>query len=528
MTAQKSDKQVSRRIFLKGAASAAPALAATGPFGTRQQNYEENQPKWDLEFDIVVLGTGFAGLSTAITAHDAGATVIILEKMPKEQEGGNSRVSGNMWWTPTNLPEAVEYIEALCNGLTDSESIRALAEEMMRLNEWLETLGIKPKPLGFFQPEHPELPGSECVRTWSNNGVAAQGHLWIPIKEQVQKRNIKILYENPATDLLLSRKTGEVIGVESQAGDKTLSIRARKGVVLACGGFEFDFEMQKQFLPGWPTYGRGTPGNTGDGIRMAQKAGAALWHMNNSLAGLGCMIVPEYAPVMIPASIPGNGYIVVDKTGKRFMNELRENRHGFGHKEKLLYFDGIIGDFTRIPCFGIFDESTRMRGPVISATSWKFGWFSWFSGYQASRNNLKEIDKGWIVRGETMKELAGKLGINPADLETTVYRYNEQCENGKDPDFGRPARSLTPLSKPPFYCVKLYPATYNTQGGPRRNAKCQVVDPDNRPIPRLYSAGELGSFWGWMYNGGGNNAEALCTGQIAGRNAAGTEPWSEE
>lgn len=77
---------------------------------------------------------------------------------------------------------------------------------------------------------------------------------------------------------------------------------------------------------------------------------------------------------------------------------------------------------------------------------------------------------------------------------------------------------------PPFYCIKLYPATYNTQGGPRRNAQCRIVDPDNQPIPRLYSAGELGSFWGWMYNGGGNNAEALCTGQIAGRNAAAEKP----
>jgi succinate dehydrogenase/fumarate reductase flavoprotein subunit len=390
----------------------------------------------------------------------------------------------------------------------------------MKLNRWLEGMGVIPKPLGFFQPEHPELPGSACVRTWSNNGVSAQGRLWIPIREQVEKRGIEVLYETPAKDLILSPETGEVIGVHALSGGKSININARKGVILACGGFEFDFEMQKQFLPGWPTYGRGTPGNTGDGIRMAQKAGAALWHMNNSLAGLGCLMVPEYEPVMIPASIPGSGYIIVDKTGKRFMNELRQNRHGFGHKEYLLYFDGVIGDFTRIPCFGIFDESTRIRGPVVSGTSWKFGWFSWFGGYEPSRDNLKEIEKGWIIKGETLSELAEKLEIKAEDLETSVARYNEHCKNKVDPDFARPVRSLVPLGKPPFYCVKLYPATFNTQGGPRRNAKCQIVDPDSLPIQRLYSAGELGSFWGWMYNGGGNNAEALCTGQIAGRNAA--------
>jgi len=527
MSSKKSKKQVSRRKFLKGASVIAPGIAATSMLGAQPQSPTQTSRKWDMEYDVVVLGSGFAGLSAAITAKDAGAEVLILEKMPKKHEGGNSKVSGNMWWTPTNLPEAIEYIEALCHSLTDKESIQALAEEMMLLNGWLETLGIKPRPLGFFQPEHPELPGSGCVRTWNNNGVSAQGALWIPIREQVEKRGIEILYETPANDLVLSPQSREVVGVDAVRQGKPISIKARKGVILACGGFEFNFEMQKQFLPGWPTYGRGTPGNTGDGIRMAQKAGAALWHMNNSLAGIGCIIVPEYDPVMIPVGFPGNEYILVDKTGQRFMNELRENRHGFGHKENLLYFDGIIGDFTRIPCYGIFDEATRTRGPVVSAMGWKFGWFSWFGGYQASRDNLKEIEKGWIMKGDTLADLAGKLDMKPDDLETSVARYNEHCKNGVDRDFARPERSLVPLDKPPFYCVALYPATYNTQGGPRRNARCQVVDPDNQPISRLFSAGELGSFWGWMYNGGGNNAEAFCTGQISGRNSVAAEPWSE-
>jgi 3-oxosteroid 1-dehydrogenase len=110
-------------------------------------------------------------------------------------------------------------------------------------------------------------------------------------------------------------------------------------------------------------------------------------------------------------------------------------------------------------------------------------------------------------------------------LEGSVSRYNEYCQNRLDADFARPPQILMPLQKPPFNAVKIYPATYNTQGGPRRNPKCEVIDPDNQPISRLYSADELGSFWGWMYNGGGNNAEAICTGQIAGRNAAAATPW---
>ncbi len=525
MIDDESTKKVSRRKFLRGAAVAAPTVATVGILNAWSRPSTTIPRKWDQEADVVVLGTGFAGLSTAITAKDAGAKVLVLEKMPRKHEGGNSRVSGNMWWTPTNLPEALQYMEALCYGLTDKESLQALAEEMLKLNDWLGKLGVQAARLGIFQPEHPELPGSGCVRTWSNNG-AAEGKLWIPIREQVEKRGIEILYETAAKDLILSPATGDIIGVQATSGGKSISIKARRGVVLACGGFEFDFEMQKQFLPGWPTYGRGTPGNTGDGIRMAQKVGAALWHMNNSLAGIGCLIVPEYAPILVPAAIPGNGYILVDKTGKRFMNELRENRHGFGHKENLLYFDGVLGSFTRIPCFGIFDETTRTRGPVVSGAAWKFGWFSWFGDYQPSRDNTKEIEKGWIVKGESLADLASKLEIKPIDLEATVSRYNEYCKNKLDPDFARPRQSLVPLERPPFYCVKLYPATFNTQGGPKRNAKCQVVDPDNQPIARLYSAGELGSFWGWMYNGGGNNAEALCTGQIAGRNVAAAKPWT--
>jgi NADPH-dependent 2,4-dienoyl-CoA reductase/sulfur reductase-like enzyme len=114
--------KVSRRRFLKGAAVAAPAMAAASVLGAQKSSVQA--PKWDKEADVVVIGTGFAGLSAAIAAKDAGAKVLILEKMPQKHEGGNSRVSGNMWWTPTNLPEALEYMEALCAGLTDKEAFR--------------------------------------------------------------------------------------------------------------------------------------------------------------------------------------------------------------------------------------------------------------------------------------------------------------------------------------------------------------------------------------------------------------------
>ncbi|HUP04983.1 MAG TPA: FAD-dependent oxidoreductase [Bryobacteraceae bacterium] len=504
---------VNRRAFLKGSAAAGALMPQIARADTAPA-------KWDKEVDIAIVGTGHAGLAAAIAATDAGAKVVILEKMKKEFEGGNSKVSGNMWWTPTDLPQALQYIGALSYGLTDKECIQALAEEMLKLNDWLATLNIKHTPLGIFQPEHPELPGAACVRTWSNSG-SSDGRLYIPLRAEAEKRNVEVLYETPAK-ALVQMPSREIAGIRAEVAGKPYFIKARKAVILCCGGFEFDFDMQKQFLPGWPIYGQGSPGNTGDGVRMAQQAGAALWHMNNPLAGLGGMVVPEFAPVVIPISMAGAGYIHVDKFGKRFMNENRQSRHGFGVKEFVLYFDGIAGDFTRLPCFTVFDETTRLRGPLSSAR--KFGWFGWHSGYEWSRDNSQEIEKGWILKGDTPAELAAKLSMKPEDLQATLTRYNENCKNGADPDFDRPKQNLTPIEKPPFYAVKIYPTMVNTQGGPRRNAKCQVVDPFDQPIPRLFTAGELGSFWGWMYNGGGNNAECLCTGQIAARNAVALTP----
>ena len=513
-----------RRQFLKNASVLGGSVVGAGLLDTSAAAHGAIPDKWEREADVIVGGTGFAGMSAAIAAHDAGAKVVVLEKMEKKYEGGNSKVSGNMWSTPTNLPEAVQYIKALCFGLTDDESIRMLAAEMMKLNDWLATLGIEKRALGIFQPEHPELPGSACVRTWNTVGGTAGAALWTPIREQIDKRSIEVLYQTPARELVQG-PTGEILGVVAENEGKRIHIKGKRGVVLCTGGFEFDFEMQKQFLPGWPTYGRGTPANTGDGIRMSQKAGAALWHMNNSLAGMGCMVVPEFAPVMIPVAFPSGAYIFVDKLGRRFMNEGRESRHGFGHKEYMLYFDGVLGDFTRLPWWGLFDESLRVKGNIISGPNRKFGWFGWHGAYEASRDNSKELEKGWIIQGATIPDLAGKLGMKPDDLGDTLTRYNQYCKSQADPDFARSPRSLVAIETPPFYAVRLYPATYNTQGGPKRNARCQIVDPNNQPIPRLFSAGEMGSFWGWMYNGGGNNSEALCTGQVAGKNAAAGKPW---
>jgi succinate dehydrogenase/fumarate reductase flavoprotein subunit len=522
--------KVSRRSFMKKTVAAGATVAAAGAMGAiaPTEAMSAGVPrKWDKETDVVVVGTGFAGLAAGITAKEAGARVIILEKAKQAHEGGNSKVSGNMWWKPTNAADGFTYVKALAMGTTEDEYLKAFEDEHVKLNDWLsEKFGIKPAAIGgLFEPEHPELPGHECVRTYGNGGKWGDGEIYRPIREYAEKLNIEFLYETPAKELVQSPK-GEIIGVMAERAGKKIFIKSRKGVFLGCGGFEFDFAMAKQYLPGWPVYGRGTPYNTGDGIKMCQKVGAQLWHMNNTLCGFGCLMVPEYAPILLNLQMKANGYIFLDKFCKRFMNEKRDNRHGFGHKEYQLFFDGILGEFTRNPWWTVFDDATAKKGPVSFTRGKTFTWFNAHGGYKWSDDNSAEVAKGWILKADTLEELAAKMQVKADALIKSVERYNEICKNKEDADFQRPTTTLLGLEQGPFYAMKTWPATYNTQGGPKRNGNCQILNIDDKPIPRLYSGGEMGSFYGWMYNGGGNVSEALVTGQIAAKNIVALKRWA--
>jgi succinate dehydrogenase/fumarate reductase flavoprotein subunit len=130
------------------------------------------------------------------------------------------------------------------------------------------------------------------------------------------------------------------------------------------------------------------------------------------------------------------------------------------------------------------------------------------------------MKKGWVLQADTLEDLAGKIGVDSPGLEETVRNFNRACGEGKDSEFGRARESLAPLAAPPFYAVELGLTLVNTQGGPKHNEDGQVLDFRNESVPRLYAAGELGSFFGFLYQGGSNYPEAWAFGQIAGKRAA--------
>ena len=155
------------------------------------------------------------------------------------------------------------------------------------------------------------------------------------------------------------------------------------------------------------------------------------------------------------------------------------------------------------------------------------GWNRIKGVYLWSEDNSVELEKGWIQQADTIRELATKIGKDPDILEAAVTRYNEFCAAGEDLDFGRDPEFLLPLETPPFYAMELFTTRYNTQGGPRRNAKNEILDPEGNPIPRLYGGGELGSPYAHQYNGGMNLGDSMAGGRVAAANAAALEPWDE-
>ena len=455
---------------------------------------------------------------TAITAHDEGAEVLVLEKLARP--GGNTSISGGGILTPNNLQQALTYFQGLYDlslSTYDDAIMHRYAEDAMHNVEWVQNLKPGTELVRYGGAGFESVPGSESMDKFmiSAEGKTASQALFEILSEAVEDvRGIEVMLETPGKQLI-TNAAGEVIGVVADNKGTTIRVKARRGVVLTTGGYEFDQEMLRNNVKGVPIIASGCPGNTGDGVRMAQKVGAGLWHMNGASCGMGTKVEGFDPGFSVAGGANRPNFIWVDNDGHRFIDETNVEAHA-----GLLVVDWYDHEelkYPRIPFYFICDENRRLQSAMCSAGGWNRGAYTW------SADNAEEISKGWIKKGETLAELAQVIGVDADNLAASVATWNAAVAAGEDTEHGREA--LGEIVEPPFYAIEMLPMLLNTQGGPRRNVEGQILDPFGVPIPRLYSAGELGCMWGMIYQGAGNIGECIVYGQISGRNVAGEIPW---
>jgi succinate dehydrogenase/fumarate reductase flavoprotein subunit len=425
--------------------------------------------------DVLVLGFGPAGASAAIAAHDAGARVTVMEKMA--YGGGNCLNSGGFLFD-VDGPRAVDHLDALCFGKTPRDILAAFADGLHEVPAWLEALGgaTAPVDLAAFHgmlPSWPHFPGRGHVTYRQFVGDRPGPALFDCLRRAVEARGIEVRYETTVDELPLADWDA---------------------VVLAAGGFEYDEELRDAHLP-LPLTAVGHPGNTGDAIRLAQQAGASLWHMS-AFFGWFAFRHPDHVAAF-PLDVHAPSFIYVDADGRRFADETGWEVHD--KLRCLTAYSPRRANYPHLPGHIVFDERARLAGPLngIVGTPNNYVW---------SADNSAELEAGWIMPVED---------VDLRELERTLRDY------GVVPDeFGRDPRTIVAL-EPPLYAIEVYPGVATASGGPRRDARARVLCPDGAPIPGLYAAGGCGSVWAHLTEHGGGLTDAIVFGRIAGEQAAG-------
>jgi succinate dehydrogenase/fumarate reductase flavoprotein subunit len=533
---------------------------------------------WDRVVDVVVVGSGGAALTAATLAHDAGASVLVLEKA--DMLGGTTAVSGGGVWLPGNhvmaaagiedsREDALAYIRRLTAGREpDPELLEVFvdtAPEVLRyledhtplrthisplpdyywpwgipgnrpvparcveadpypvrkeLPEWadrlvsrgtLMSLGAATTLTEDFMPQTPEL--IEELQRREREDIRPKGAALIArLFKGLLERGVEALLGTPARELVVD-DAGEVIGVVAYREGAAWRVGARKGVVLACGGFEWNPELVRAHI-GYDVKPLSPPNNTGDGLQMAIEAGAKLANLG-SYWGTPVMFDPEITRDgdLVPQFEWGRGApssIVVNRKGRRFANEAlpyNDFPKAFG-----IYDPEAVEFPNAAPAFQIFDRTVRDSQRVLSM----------FPG---------EPDPEWVVKADTIGDLADRIGVDRTALEETVARYNEYAARGEDPDFRRHEVGLmapgqvAPIEHAPFYAVEMHPGMLGTNGGPQLDRNGQVRKLGGGVVGGLYAAGNTAAnVFGWAYpSGGGTLGNGIVFGYLAGRHV-GSQP----
>ncbi len=519
--------------------------------------------RWDLEVDLVSVGSSSGGLVAAMLGHDLGMSTVVLEKA--DSLGGGTALSGGAIWIPFNKhmhrlgisdsrEETLGYVRRVSMGHHDDAILAAYLDNCNPMLEWVEqNTPLKTscqsdasrteycadvpggKPMGRKLWPNPEVMPqilAEAEKTQPMLAKVRQDPVkyllgprppWIqgrgligPLVMACVSRNINILTNTRGLELMV--RNGRVIGVRAQRDGRDFFVRGRKGVLLATGGFEWNFEMNKRFIYAPSLHAYTAPSNEGDGHIMGMDVGAAVALMDHSIFQPGLHLPGEIMENGKPFSRPFiygyPGMILVNRHGKRCCDECFYPDQG----RALTAYDRINGEYVNWPVFFICDQSFRDIFPIMSL-----------------RRGTEMTD--WIKKGDTVPALAETLGMPGNNLAETVERFNRFAREGRDPDFHRgestydrqwgemvfpgrkPSPVLGPLEKPPFYGVKLGLTTAGNLGGLVTNVNAQVIDVRGEVIPGLYCTSNTQAMLplGHHYDSGAAQGKSMVFGYIAAR-----------
>jgi fumarate reductase flavoprotein subunit len=526
-----ADNGANRRDFLKGTAVSLGAAIAAGSTLVRsahanapeEQNAQgqaqpgairPDQISQALDADVVVVGAGIAGMCAALSAIEAGAKTVLLEKGEKFNARGfdngcfNSSVHKEAGIT-INRHELISELMKQANFRIDQRLVTLWVDKSGEVMDWLRAtvapkglkavLGepLKIEPWGFYT-HYPT-----AVNFVDEKGGGMNPKLMAALEAVVKEKGGDIRYRTPGMQLVRA-SNARVSGVIARdALGNYIQLNARKGVILTTGGYDNNPEMMKKYLrPSDLRIRRFNSANkvcTGDGHSMGLAVGADIDEAPHCMQ-VGNGAVKNNDEFYLVMFTP---WLRVDKNGLRYVNE--------------------DGDYCRQANANACQPG-HFNWSILDA-DWKEGPTDneMYRKYVMSQIE-KYIKLDVVVSASTLEELAGKMQVSPDTLKATIDRYNELAKKGHDLDFGVAAEKMKPVVKAPFYAIPVWNFALVTVSGLRINTKLQVVDPDGKPIPGLYAAGNTsGGFFADTYPrnvGGISHGRAITFGRLAGLSAA--------
>ncbi|MDR1573822.1 MAG: flavocytochrome c [Clostridiales Family XIII bacterium] len=456
--------------------------------------------EWTEETDVVVVGSGFAGLAAAAEAALAGARTVVLEKMA--HFGGNSLISGGgycCWDSKLKLREKLglgddswqsHMRDTLRGGAyyNDPELVEVLVREAPEGLDWLVDAGA------VFEDTLPRIGGHSAHR--SHQGKNSSGaHIVQALKRLATERGADLRLNAKVTGIWRKDANACVSGVRVVSEGVTRDIRALRGVILASGGYGRDLALRLNNNPRLVESLNCTnhSGATGEMIRHAKAIGADTVHM--AFVQLYPCAAPRNGAMDRFAfdcySGPGYGLIYVNRAGERFVNEL-------AGRDEVSDAQVLCGEK---PTWSV------LNGRIFEKLT------------TPPKTIQKGIDSGRLLKGDSLSALAEKAGLPPAALENSVRAHNGAITAQEDTLFHKPMSPyMIPLEEPPFYALAQWPAVHYCMGGIRINAQCGVFDIWGDLIPGLYAAGEVcGGIHGANRLGGNAIAECVVFGRRAGK-----------